>query len=74
MALSLRNSALNLIHSRLTAAVACISLYPTSGTNCTVLAVLVGLQTMPLNYSQAFIADYTVGIAIVLLQTVPTLC
>jgi hypothetical protein len=40
---------------------------------CTVLEVLVGLQTTPLNYSQAFIADYTVGITIVLLQTVPTL-
>jgi hypothetical protein len=40
---------------------------------CTLLAVLVGLQTAPLNYSQAFIADYTVGITIALLQTVPTL-
>jgi hypothetical protein len=40
---------------------------------CTVLAVLVGLQTTPLNYSQACIADYTVGITLVLLQTVPTL-
>jgi hypothetical protein len=37
------------------------------------MAVLVGLQTTPLNYSQAFIADYTVGITIVLLHTVPTL-
>jgi hypothetical protein len=37
------------------------------------MAVLVGLQTTPLNYSQAFIADYTVGITIVLLQAVLTL-
>jgi hypothetical protein len=37
------------------------------------MAVLVRLQTTPLNYSQTFIADYTVGITIVLLQTVPTL-
>jgi hypothetical protein len=37
------------------------------------MAVLVRLQTKPLNYSQAFIADYTIGITIVLLQTVPTL-
>jgi hypothetical protein len=28
---------------------------------------------MPFNYSQAFIADYTVGITIVLLQPIPTL-
>jgi ABC-type proline/glycine betaine transport system permease subunit len=41
--------------------------------HCTVMAVLVGLQTTPLNYSQAFIADYIIGITIVLLQTVPTL-
>jgi hypothetical protein len=34
------------------------------------MAVLVGLQTKPLNYSQAFIADYTVGITIALSQTV----
>jgi hypothetical protein len=40
---------------------------------CTVMAVLVGLQTTPLNYSQAFIADYTVGLTIVLLQPVFTL-
>jgi hypothetical protein len=38
-----------------------------------VTAVLIGLQTTPINYSQAFIADYTVGITLVLLQTVPTL-
>jgi hypothetical protein len=37
------------------------------------MAVLVGLQTAPLNYSQAFIADYTVGITVALLQPVPTL-
>jgi hypothetical protein len=37
------------------------------------MAVFVGLQTTPLNYSQAFIADYTVGITIVLLQTVLSL-
>jgi hypothetical protein len=37
------------------------------------MAVLVGLQTTPLNYSLAFIADYSVGITIVLLQPVPTL-
>jgi hypothetical protein len=35
---------------------------------CTVMAVLVGLQTTPLNYSQAFIADYTVGITTILLH------
>jgi hypothetical protein len=34
---------------------------------------LLGLQTTPLNYSPAFIADYTVGITIVLLQAVLTL-
>jgi hypothetical protein len=45
-------------------------------TFCTVLAVLVGLQTTPLNYSQAFIADffisdYTVGITIALFSHKP---
>jgi hypothetical protein len=37
------------------------------------MAVPVGLQTTPLNYSQAFIADYTVGITIALLETVLSL-
>jgi hypothetical protein len=37
------------------------------------MAVLAGLPTMPLNYSQAFIADYTVGITIALLQAVLSL-
>jgi hypothetical protein len=37
------------------------------------MAVLVGLQTTTLNYSLSFIADYTVGITIVILQAVPTL-
>jgi hypothetical protein len=45
----------------------------TSDTSCTVLAVLVGLQTTPLNLSHFFIPDFTVGITIALLQTVPSL-
>jgi hypothetical protein len=32
-----------------------------------------GLQTTPLNYPQAFIADYIVGITVALLQTVLSL-
>jgi hypothetical protein len=42
---------------------------------CTVLAVLVGLQTTPLNYSQAFIADsyYNLLLQIVLSLTVLTI-
>jgi hypothetical protein len=37
------------------------------------MVVLVGLQTTPLNYSQAFVTGYTVAITIAPLQTVPTL-
>jgi hypothetical protein len=33
--------------------------YPTSDTKCALLAVLLGLQTKPLDYSHSFIADYT---------------
>jgi hypothetical protein len=43
-----------------------------NGQYCTVLAVLAGLQTTPLNISH-FIADYTVGTTIALLQTVLSL-
>jgi hypothetical protein len=37
------------------------------------MAVLVGLQTTPLNISHSFTADYTVGTTIALLQMVLSL-